>query len=355
MERPVPALAFAVSFVLPALLAAGALGGGWLLALPAFYGWVVASALDGMLGRLAEGERAAPRSMAWRRAVVAAWVPIQMALIPFCLWAATSGRLSAGEGAALMAGLGIATGGVGITYAHELIHSPAAWERRLGRLLLGSVGYAHFEIEHLAGHHVHVGTPKDAVSARYAEGFWRFLPRAVIGTARSAWEIAGRRRAPGRAHAAWGWLAHIAAWAALAGLIGGWAGIGFWALQAAVAVLQLEAVNYVEHYGLTRKRLGNGRYEPQRARHSWNAGQRMTNLLLINLQLHSDHHARPDRRFPELRSLPEAEAPQLPFGYPLMVLIAMAPPLWFRLMNPRVKAWRKRHYPEVSDWSFARG
>ncbi len=363
MSRPVPAIAFSVSFLLPALIVIGALEGGWWLALPALYGWIATSLLDGLLGREPEGG-ASPeftaRALAWRRAVVAAWVPVQIALIAFCLAVGVSGWLSALETVALMAGLGIATGGVGITYAHELVHSRARWERRLGRLLLASVGYGHFEIEHVAGHHVHVGTPEDPVTARYSEGFWRFLPRAVIGTAVSGWEIAARRMrrldrpvlSPANPWA--GYLALAAGFAAGACAIGGWLGLGLWALQAVFAILQLEAVNYIEHYGLVRLRRDDGRYEPQRAHHSWNAGQRMTNWLLINLQLHSDHHARPDRRYPELRSLPETEAPQLPFGYPLMVLIAMLPPLWFRLMNPRVKAWRKRHYPEVEDWAFAR-
>ncbi|MAX74591.1 MAG: alkane 1-monooxygenase, partial [Nioella sp.] len=108
---------------------------------------------------------------------------------------------------------------------------------------------------------------------------------------------------------------------------------------------------YVEHYGLTRKHLENGRYEHVQPHHSWNASHRVTNWLLINLQRHSDHHYKPSRRFPLLQTYTDAEAPQLPFGYPVMTLMALVPPLWRRRMNPRVRAWRARYYPEITDWS----
>ena len=96
---------------------------------------------------------------------------------------------------------------------------------------------------------------------------------------------------------------------------------------------------------------GGGRYEPVRPHHSWNAEHRVSNWLLINLQRHADHHTRPDRPFALLQTYPEAEAPQLPFGYPVMTAMALVPPLWRRVMDPRVAAWRRRHYPHISDWS----
>lgn len=355
---PVSAAAFAVSFVMPLLLVAAALQGSWWLLGVPLYGWVVSSLLDRLLGLEAgDADPETPeRALFWHCFLTWAWVPTQVGLIALCLHAATA-WLSGAEALLLIVGLGVATGGIGITYAHELIHSKLRFERNLGAILLASVGYGHFATEHLANHHVHVATPRDHVTARYGEGFWRFLPRAVWGTLRSAWEIDRarlRRRGTPFLSLSNPWVtngAMTAGFLALAFLIGGWAGIGLWMTQAAVAILQLEAVNYVEHYGLTRKHLGNGRFEPARAHHSWNAAQRMTNLLLINLQRHSDHHVKPDRRFPLLRSWPEDAAPQLPHGYPLMVMLALAPPLWFRVMNRRVKAWRRRHYPEITDWS----
>jgi alkane 1-monooxygenase len=138
---------------------------------------------------------------------------------------------------------------------------------------------------------------------------------------------------------------------ALALALGGWEGLGLFLMQAGVAVWQLELVNYVEHYGLTRRHLGQGRYEPVRPRHSWNASQRASNWLLINRQRHSDHHCKPDRRYPLLQTYAEDEAPLLPWGYPVMTTLAMVPPLWRRVMNPRVRAWRRQHYPEITDWT----
>jgi len=137
---------------------------------------------------------------------------------------------------------------------------------------------------------------------------------------------------------------------ALALIIGGWVGLGLFVYQALVAVWQLELVNYIEHYGLTRKHLGAGKYEHVQPRHSWNAAHKASNWLLINLQRHSDHHYKPNRRFPILQNYGPSEAPQLPFGYPLMTMAAMVPPLWRRIMNPRVRRWRAMYYPEITEW-----
>jgi alkane 1-monooxygenase len=114
-------------------------------------------------------------------------------------------------------------------------------------------------------------------------------------------------------------------------------------VQAFAAICLLEIVNYVEHYGLERRKRANGRYEPVQPHHSWNSNHRMTNFLLINLQRHSDHHYQPSRRFPVLQAYSEDDAPQLPYGYPLMVLAALVPPLWFSIMNPRLVAWHTKY------------
>jgi alkane 1-monooxygenase len=133
-------------------------------------------------------------------------------------------------------------------------------------------------------------------------------------------------------------------------LIGGWVGAFLFLHQAFVAIWQLELVNYIEHYGLTRKHKGEGRYEHVLPRHSWNSAKTASNWLLINLQRHSDHHYKPDRRFPLLQNHDETAAPQLPHGYPIMTLAAMIPPLWRKIMNPKVRAWRRQYYPEIEDW-----
>ena len=136
----------------------------------------------------------------------------------------------------------------------------------------------------------------------------------------------------------------------LAITLGGWWGLGLFLIQAGTAIWQLELVNYVEHYGLTRKHLGDGKYEHVQPRHSWNTAHKASNWLLINLQRHSDHHFKPDRRFPVLQNYTQSDAPQLPYGYPMMTMAAMLPPLWRRVMNPRVRKWREMYYPEITDW-----
>lgn len=357
---PVAAVAFSISFAMPVLIALAATWGGlWLLG-PPIYGWIATTVLDRFVG-LNESNpdpQTDDRVLFWHRFVTWAWIPMQVAVIVYCFYAAQAGHLSDREQIYLMVGLGIATGGIGITYAHELIHSKNVWERRGGELLLGSVLYGHFTTEHLYNHHRYVGTPKDPVTARYNEGFWRFFPRAVWGSAASAWLIdidMLRRRGKSPFSLANPWFRYLGvsgAFIAIAWLLLGWWGLALFAMQAFVAILQLEAVNYVEHYGLTRKHLGGGKYEHTKPRHSWNASQTVTNYLLINLQRHSDHHYKPDRRFPLLQTYAASEAPQLPYGYPFMVLLAMTPPLWFRVMNHRVRAWRRQFYPEIKDWSL---
>jgi alkane 1-monooxygenase len=153
-----------------------------------------------------------------------------------------------------------------------------------------------------------------------------------------------------RSNPFWRYAVLQAAMLVLAVFLGGWVGLGLFLVQAGTAIWQLELVNYIEHYGLTRRHLGGGKYEHVLPRHSWNAEHRASNWLLINLQRHSDHHYKPDRRFPLLQTYGEDEAPKLPYGYPLMTMAAMIPPLWKRVMNRRVKEWRKRHYPDITDW-----
>jgi alkane 1-monooxygenase len=251
----------------------------------------------------------------------------------------------------------VISGAIGITYAHELMHQKPRWERWLGDLLMASVLYAHFRSEHLLVHHRWVGTPADPVTARYGTGFWRHFARVLRDCPRSAWAaeraMLARRGLPvwHLSNPFWRYAALQGGFVALALALGGWWGLALFLVQAATAVWQLELTNYIEHYGLTRRHLGNGRYEPVRPHHSWNADHRVSNWLLINLQRHSDHHYKPDRRFPLLQTYGEAEAPQLPFGYPAMTALAMVPPLWRRVMDRRVRAWRRQHYPDITDWT----
>ncbi|WP_265500117.1 alkane 1-monooxygenase [Paracoccus beibuensis] len=344
--------------LLPLVALAAWQGGAWWMLIPA-YAWYLTSALDGILGK--NGMNADPDAGAdlfWHRAITVVWFPLQFAAIFGSIWyVQATGHLSGWEKLGLFFGIGVLSGSIGIVYAHELLHQKTVHERWLGDLLLASVLYSHFRTEHLLVHHSWVATPRDAVSARYNEGFYSFFVRVLRDGPRSAW-IAEKRflaragRSFGdRRNPFWRYAALQGAMLALALVLGGWQGMGLFVFQAFIAVWQLELTNYVEHYGLSRKHLGDGRYELVRPRHSWNASHRATNWLLINLQRHSDHHFKPDRRFPLLQTYAPDEAPQLPLGYPAMTFVAMIPPLWRRRMNPRVRAWRRQFYPEIGDWS----
>ncbi|AAV96675.1 alkane 1-monooxygenase [Ruegeria pomeroyi] len=350
---------FWLSFLLiPLVWLVASQGGWWLLAVPLSTWW--AFAIYDQVTGLNE-ENADPQTgdgaLGWYILLPKLWVPLQFVTLYGLIWYATrADHLSTLEKIALFFGVGVITGTIGINYSHELMHQKNRFERWLGDILLAMVLYSHFRSEHLLVHHRHVGTPRDPVTARYNEGFHRFYPRVLVQCLRSAFraerEMLARKDRPWTdpANPFWRYWALQGGMLALAGLLGGWAGIGLFLVQAGIAIWQLELVNYVEHYGLTRKHLGEGKYEHVMPRHSWNAAQKASNWLLINLQRHSDHHYKPDRRFPLLQNHTEADAPQLPYGYPVMTVAAMIPPLWRRVMNPRVRAWRKRYYPEITDW-----
>jgi len=237
-------------------------------------------------------------------------------------------------------------GGVGINTAHEMGHKKESLERWLSKITLAQTGYGHFYIEHNRGHHVRVATPEDPASARFGETFWEFLPRSVFGSLRSALRLEAQRiRRQGASP--WNpktylsndvlnaWLMTVVLWAALLAVFGA-ALIPFLIIQAVFGFSLLEAVNYLEHYGLLRQKNANGRYERCTPEHSWNSDHIVTNLFLYHLQRHSDHHANPTRRYQTLRSMDGA--PNLPSGYAALIGLTYFPPLWRRLMDHRVLA-----------------
>ncbi|PIE11952.1 MAG: alkane 1-monooxygenase [Rhodobacterales bacterium] len=346
-------------YLLVPLLWLGATRGGLWVLLPPVYAWYMFTALDALLGLSEDNPDPDTPDAAlwWYRLGVAGWVPVQaVTLFGLIAYATRADHLGGWELAGLFFGMGVASGTVGMVYAHELMHQKPAWERWLGDILLGMVCYGHFRSEHLLVHHRYVGTPRDAVSARYNEGFHRFffrvLPESFLSAIRAERQMQARRSGGGRfANPFWRYGVLTVISALLVILLGGWLGLALFLFQSIVAIWQLELTNYVEHYGLTREHLGEGRYEHVKPRHSWNAAHTATNWLLINLQRHSDHHYKPDRRFPLLQTYDEADAPQLPYGYPLMTMAAMVPPVWRRVMNPRVRAWRRQYYPQITDWS----
>jgi len=282
------------------------------------------------------------------RWITYAFLPIQYAgfVGALCLISgepiSTNGDLSVVDKVGLAISIGC-IGGIGINTAHELGHKKEANERWLSKIALAQSCYGHFYIEHNRGHHVRVATPEDPASARVGESFYAFWPRTVLGSVRSAWNLEKRRIARRKQHPFRLSNDVLNAWLMTAVLWGGlvaWLGVGitpYLLVQAVVGLSLLEVVNYMEHYGMLRQKVGVGerqRYERVDPSHSWNSNNIATNVLLYHLQRHSDHHANPTRRYQTLRDY--QESPVLPTGYAGMIVLAIVPAVWRRVMDPRV-------------------
>ncbi len=343
-------IGFLLPLLLPLVVLRGHALGGWWNFLPVAVLFGLLPALDRLAGvdtvTVAPHGTGSPAWRAWFDGLLYAWVPLQFALL---VWGAKTVATETDPVAAagLTVSIGLLCGGIGITIAHELGHRLTAVPRALACTLLATVSYAHFYIEHNKGHHARVATPEDPATAREGEGFYAFLRRTVPAQFASAWRIERERLASAgcgvatpRNRMLWVVAAPLAIAAALGAAYGPRA-VAFFAAQSVLAFSLLELVNYVEHYGLLRRRLPDGRYERVRPEHSWNASQRISNWYLFNLQRHSHHHANVNRRYEELEHY--GSAPQLPAGYAVMVLIALVPPLWRRLMDTRLRQWREAH------------
>jgi alkane 1-monooxygenase len=233
--------------------------------------------------------------------------------------------------------------GSGLTVGHELGHKQDRLDRFGAKLITSLTGYSHFCIEHNHGHHVMVATPEDPTSARWNENLYSFALRELPATATIAWGLE-KKRLERKGLSFWHWKNDLLQGYAItffmaAGLIlaFGWIMIPFLILHHAVGWFQLTMANYIEHYGLLREKKDNGRYVPCQPIHSWNTNHIVSNLLLFHLQRHSDHHANPMRPYQALRNFDEL--PRLPSGYPGSFVLAFFPPLWFKVMNPKVMEW----------------
>lgn len=270
-----------------------------------------------------------------------AFLPLQYGGLLFACWMWSKGGLSTLESVGLCFTVAMVAG-IAINTAHELGHKRASSERWLSKVALAQTGYGHFFVEHNRGHHVRVATPEDPASSRLGESFYEFLPRTVIGSLRSALEIE-REHLHREGHSFWSprndilgaWLMTFVLFGALVAVFGAVV-LPYLLIQAVVGFSLLEVVNYLEHYGLLRQTREDGRYERTRPEHSWNSNNVASNVLLYHLQRHSDHHANPLRRYQSLRHFDEA--PQLPTGYAGMIVAAAIPPLWRRIMDPRLIA-----------------
>ncbi|KAL4493529.1 hypothetical protein ABPG72_007537 [Tetrahymena utriculariae] len=232
-----------------------------------------------------------------------------------------------------------------INVAHELFHKTGWLDKFLGTFTLAKNLYMHFTIEHQYGHHRNVSTPDDPATSRYGQTVFEFFPQTIIGSYFSAWKIENNfQRLKGRhpfnpqnkmiiytiLHFVIPYIHY---------LIFGLYGMFFFLCTAFISVIYLEAINYIEHYGLRREKTEDGHYEKIDIRHSWNAPHRFSNYLLFKLQRHSDHHENGYKEYQTLCSYPDS--PTLPHGYTVCVVISFYPPLWFEIMHEVLESYKK--------------
>lgn len=269
-------------------------------------------------------------------------VPLLYFILFLYLQRVTSGGLAWHEYLGMTLSTGLSLGVMGINVAHELGHRTPPFERVLAKMLLLPNNYMHFIIEHNRGHHKNVSTPVDPASADYNENIYRFYLRAVPGAYRSAWELEKMRleRAGLNIWSHHNEMLRFALFQTLFALgillIFGFKGLLFYLIVSMMGALLLETVNYVEHYGLRRREVAPGVYEKVKPCHSWNSDHELGRIFLYELTRHSDHHFKAQRKYQILRHFDES--PQLPTGYPGCMVLALMPPVWFAVMNPRVQA-----------------
>lgn len=266
-------------------------------------------------------------------------VPLHYVTLIAAAWAVAT--LDLGWGAYL--GLALSVGvvnGLAINTGHELGHKKTTTEKSLAKICLAVVGYGHFMVEHNKGHHKDVATPEDPATSRFGESIYRFVRREIPGAMRRAWNTE-KTRLERQGKSVWSVENEVLQPLAITIVLYAGLMIHFGPIVIPLLLIStvngwwiLTSANYIEHYGLNRQKLPDGRYERVRPEHSWNSNHIMSNLVLFHLQRHSDHHAWPTRRYQSLRDFPEL--PMLPSGYPGMFALALVPPLWRAVMDPRV-------------------
>lgn len=267
-------------------------------------------------------------------------LPIVLLLVFQSLMVVTTSTLETYEFIGLVFSVGIVLGVNGINVAHELGHRQTTKERYLAKALLLPALYMHFYIEHNFGHHLQAATKEDPATARYNQSVYSFWFTSIFGQYISSWKI--QKRILKTNHQGFFSVKNDMFWytvcqiAYLFGVFMVFGIIGFWfALFAGIiGFILLETVNYIEHYGLLRHKLPSGRYERVHEHHSWNSNHIIGRIVLYELTRHSDHHYKTSKKYQVLNC--HEESPQMPYGYPTSMVLAMLPPLWFSIMNKRI-------------------
>jgi alkane 1-monooxygenase len=318
---------------------------GWTIFLPLIIAWGLIPLVELMVKPDARNLGLAEEELVRKDPIYDFWlylvVPLQYAALFLFLKSLQDPALETWEIIGRIFVMGLLCGTFGINVAHELGHRKNRFEQTLAKLLLLTSQYMHFFIEHNKGHHKRVSTPEDPSSARYGETVYAFYFRTVIGSWLSAWHIAARdlqRKCLPALHWRNEMLRFQVIQLVFIGAIWylfGWNILLLYLTSAILGFLMLETVNYIEHYGLQRRKTGPGSYEKPLPIHSWNSNHILGRLLLFELSRHSDHHYQASRKYQVLRH--HEESPQMPTGYPGMMILSLFPPAWFRVMNPRVQ------------------
>lgn len=333
---------FYCSFVVPLTALLGlAIGGSWIF-LTTVVSFGLLPFLDALVGTDENSHRPVDQAKDYDLPLYL-FVPVELTVLILSTWAFAQGNYPLSEKIFILINAAIVGGGIGITIAHELVHRQNPLDKNLGLTLLLAVNYMHWADEHVYGHHRDVSTPQDPASAQWGESFYRFLPRTLKGSWLKTWHRESKRQ---EKRANW-WQNPFCFYiglplltATLLALLWGPAAFIFFYAQAFLAALLLELVNYVEHYGLSRTPIPQGGFSKVGPEHSWNSSHKVSNYFLFHLQRHSDHHMYAHHPYQELRHL--ELSPQLPSGYPLMVLIALCPPLWKKIVHPELEKLKAR-------------
>ena len=267
-------------------------------------------------------------------------IPFVFGLLAYGFWVLETKSLLPFEMVGIVLSLGILLATNAINVAHELGHRKTQRERTLSKLLLLPCLYMHFYIEHNFGHHKNVATPEDPATSKKNQSVYHFWITSVLKQYKNAWQIQLSILAKGN-HTYFS-LKNDMLWYSifqlcyldLCFLFFGISGLLFALAVGVLSFVFLETINYVEHYGLVRKKLPSGRYERVQTHHSWNSNHIIGRIVLYELTRHSDHHFKASKKYQILEN--KKESPQLPFGYPTSILLSLVPPLWFWIMNSRI-------------------
>ena len=267
-------------------------------------------------------------------------IPIVFSILFYTLWELSRTYYSPMEFIGLFLSVGIVLGVNGINVAHELGHRQRSYQRFMGKLLLLPSFYMHFYIEHNFGHHAHAATPEDPATAKYNQNVYSFWFTSVVRQYLNAWKIQlgllekSQRSFFSHKNDMLFYSLFQLLYLLAVGLWLGTSALLFCLCAGIIGFLLLETVNYIEHYGLSRKKLPSGRYERVRESHSWNSNHVIGRIVLYELTRHSDHHYKSAKKY-QLLDYHDI-SPQMPYGYPTSMVLSFLPPLWFHIMNPRV-------------------